>query len=270
MCLVNDAVYIARYKDGDGLGKWTATGTQFQIPYVFKTLFSKEDILFEDMAETKEVKSALYLDMNEGMPDVTEYEKLLEKDEGKYRKGQLSDTTWESTCAELCPRIEKGHNYRFIGKVGLFCPVKPGAGGGVLLREQNGKYYAATGSSGFRWLESEMVRELDKEKDIDRSYYDKLVDEAVKTISAYGDFEWFVSDDPYVKELGANDADADIPEPWLPPCGDMKYATCFDCPKFHDDQFHIDCDLGYDISEIVAKREFMNQLEDDEEGLPFI
>ena len=50
MCLVNDAVYIARYKDGDGLGKWTATGTQFQIPYVFKTLFSKEDVLFEDMA----------------------------------------------------------------------------------------------------------------------------------------------------------------------------------------------------------------------------
>ena len=138
----------------------------------------------------------------------------------------------------------------------------------MLLREQNGKYYAATGSSGFRWLESEMVRELNKENDIDRSYYDNLVDEAVKTISSYGDFEWFVSDDPYVKELGANDADVDIPEPWLPPCGDMKYATCFDCPKFHDDEFHMDCDLGYDISEIVAKREFMNLPE--EEELPFI
>ena len=31
MCLVNDAVYIAKYKDGG----WTATGTQFQVPYVF-------------------------------------------------------------------------------------------------------------------------------------------------------------------------------------------------------------------------------------------
>ena len=31
-CLVNDAVYVAKYKDGD----WTATGTQFQIPYVLK------------------------------------------------------------------------------------------------------------------------------------------------------------------------------------------------------------------------------------------
>lgn len=46
-----------------------------------------------------------------------------------------------------------------------------------------------------------MVKELEKGDGIDRSYYDKLVDEAVKTISQYGDFEWFVSDDPYVPEL---------------------------------------------------------------------
>jgi hypothetical protein len=56
-----------------------------------------------------------------------------------------------------------------------------------------------------------MVKELGKEADIDRSYYDKLVDEAVKTISQYGDFEWFVSDDPYIQ------ADNDIP-PWFAPC----------------------------------------------------
>ena len=65
MCLVNEAVYIAKYatmdkctelygeayvnKSRDTLkdnkkkgGSWTATGTQFQIPYVFKRLFSKE------------------------------------------------------------------------------------------------------------------------------------------------------------------------------------------------------------------------------------
>ena len=39
MCLVNDAVYIAKYKDGKHAGEWTATGTEFQVPYVFKTLF---------------------------------------------------------------------------------------------------------------------------------------------------------------------------------------------------------------------------------------
>lgn len=199
MCLVNDAVYIARYKDGKHAGEWTATGTQFAVPYVFKKLFSKEEIIFEDLCEAKSVSSALYLDMNEGLPDVTEYEKELAKTESKYKKGELSDTTFEKMGQELVPLIEKGHNYIFIGKVGNFCPIKPGCGGGVLYREKDGKYYAATGSKGYRWLESEMVRELGKQADIDEQYYISMVDEAIATISKYGDFEQFASDDPYVK-----------------------------------------------------------------------
>lgn len=207
MCLVNDAVYIAKYKDG----KWTATGTQFQIPYVFKKLFSGEEIVFEDMCETKSVSSALYLDMNEGLPDVSEYEKEFSKAESDYRKGLLSDTTFEKTCQSLNPKIAEGHNYIFIGRVGQFCPIKPGAGGGLLMREKDGRYYAATGSKGYRWLESEMVKELSKEDSIDRSYYDKLVDDAVETISKYGDFEWFVSDDPYIPKPRLEDF-MNIPE----------------------------------------------------------
>lgn len=263
MCLVNDAVYIAKYKDSKHAGEWTATGTQFAVPYVFKKLFSGEDIVFEDMCETKSVSSALYLDMNEGLPDVSEHEKAFSKAESDYKKGLLSDMTFEATCNELRTQIDVGHNYRFIGKIGQFCPIKDGCGGGLLMREKDGKYYAATGSKGYRWLESEMVQELEKEADIDRSYYDKLVDDAVKTISEYGDFEWFVSDDPYIKELGANDADIDseVP-PWMPPCGDMKYATCFDCPNFHNDKFHMDCNLGYDISDVIMSHS-MNPPEND-------
>ena len=214
MCLVNDAVYIARYRGEDGKpGEWTATGTQFQVPYVFKKLFSKESIDFEDMCETKSVSSALYLDMNEGMED-----------------GE--------------------HNYIFVGKVGQFCPIKKGCGGGDLLREAkdkegNIKYAAATGSKGYRWLESELVRELNKIDDIDRAYYDKLVDDAVDTISGYGDFEWFVSDDSSppvnVKEV----------LPWQLPCGDAKYETCFDCPHFHSDLYNVGCNLKYDISNVI-------------------
>lgn len=156
MCLVNDAVYIAKYKDGD----WTATGTQFQVPYVFKTLFSKEPIEFKDMCETKSVSSALYLDMNENLgPDE--------------------------------------HSYRFVGKVGSFCPIKPGKNGGELLREAkdkegNVKYSSATGAKGYRWLEAELVKVGEKQDDIDRSYYDRLVDEAVATIEKYGDLEAFI------------------------------------------------------------------------------
>ena len=213
MCIVNNAVYIAKYKDpewceetygyvpGDNAkhgGQWTATGTQFQVPYVFKTLFSREPIEFEDMCETKSVTSALYLDMNEDLPDVSDYEKEYDKAETKYKKGQLSDIEFERICSDLNEQIEKGHSYHFIGKVSSFCPIKPGCGGGLLCREKDGNYYAATGTTGYRWLEAEMVRELGKEEDIDRSYYDNLVTDAAHSIVAYGDLEWFVSDDPYI------------------------------------------------------------------------
>ena len=33
---------------------------------------------------------------------------------------------------------------------------------------------------------------------IDRSFYDALVNDAIEAISKYGDYEWFVSDDPYI------------------------------------------------------------------------
>lgn len=230
MCLVNDAVYIARYatvekccdlywkkyidsaKDICKENKkhpyaWTATGTQFQIPYVFKTLFSKENIEFEDMCETKSVTSSLYLDMNEALPDVSKLE-----DEVATLKKKYADTNGDypfDIDAEIQSKtaeIAKGHDYHFIGKVGQFCPIKPGCGGGILLRETENKktgekgYAAATGSKGFRWLESEMVKQLDKQGDIDRGYYNNMVDEAVKSLSVYGDFERFAADEPYVSD----------------------------------------------------------------------
>ena len=42
-------------------------------------------------------------------------------------------------------------------------------------------------------MESEMVQQLKIEDSIDKSYYTKLVDEAVNDISQYGDFEAFAS-----------------------------------------------------------------------------
>ena len=196
MCLVNDAVYICKYKGGKKDGKWDATGTQFQIPYVFKTLFSKEPIEFSDMCETKSVTSSLYLDMNENLPDVSDLEKELAKLNTKLRKGEIQEKEYEVQATVLEEQIAKGHDYQFVGRVGNFCPILPGHGGGLLVREKDGKYYAATGSKGYRWLESETVRGSN-EKFIDRSYYNNLVDDAIATINNYGDFEWFVSDDPY-------------------------------------------------------------------------
>lgn len=174
ICLVNNAVYIAKYntqgvinKGGKHANEWTATGTQFKIPYVFKKLFSHEEIQFEDMCETKQVSSAIYLDMNEKLP-------------------------------------EGEHDRHFVGKVGLFCPMKPGAGGGLLVRESvdkktgETKYDSVSGAKDWRWMESEMVKQLEKQDDIDKRYYNKLCDNAIHDISEFGDYEWFVSDQPYI------------------------------------------------------------------------
>lgn len=187
MCLVNDAVYIAKYDDqgirnkgGKHANEWTATGTQFQVPYVFKTLFSKEPIEFKDMCETKTVSAGLmYLDFNEDLP-------------------------------------EEEHKYQFVGKAGSFCPMKPGCGGGLLLREKDGKYYAVTGTKGYRWMEAEVVQELHKEDDIDQRYYIALVDAAVETISKYGDFEIF-----------QNGEFMNSPE-FI--CPHQDFGSCADCP----------------------------------------
>ena len=153
MCLVNDAVYIAKHKDGE----WEATGKQFAEPYVYKTLFSKEPLIFEDYAQVKQVQTALYLDFNENLS-------------------------------------EGEHNYKFVGKTGSFVPVVDGSNGGLLLRYVDvDKYSSAVGAKGYRWMESEVVKNTNLQKNIDISYYKKLADEAKDEISQYGDFEWFTS-----------------------------------------------------------------------------
>ena len=193
MCLVNDAVYIAKYPNGE----WTATGTQFQIPYVFKKLFSKEEITFDDLCETKSVTSSLYLDMNEEILDVLGKDNLidLEKKLAKAIKNNESEEVIEN----LQEKINKFHNYIFVGKVGRFCPIKEGRGGGLLCREKDGKFYSATGAKGYRWLESETVLENNSQDAIDEKHFIEMADDAIETISKFGDFEWFVSDDEYVE-----------------------------------------------------------------------
>lgn len=244
-CLVNDAVYIAKFADGKNAGKWTATGTQFAVPYVFKTLFSREPIVFEDMCETKSVSTALYLDMNEELPDVSGYENELttikKNDKSRDFKETL-DISFGERADELEKMISQGHDYHFVGKIGQFCPIKPGRGGGLLCREKDGNYYAATGSKGYRWLESEMVRTLNKDEDIDRSYYNNLVNDAVETISKYGDFDWFVADDPVGPEFEMKTP------PWVMSCG---RESCNGCPNFNNDLSDMKCLSGYDISDLI-------------------
>ena len=154
MCLVNQAVYIAKYEWAEKkklIGKWVAVGSQFAEPYVFKKLFSQETILFDDYKQTKSVTSPtiMYLDFNESLPN----------DE---------------------------HNYLHVGKVGSFVPIMPNMGGGLLLRKKDEKYTSVVGTKGYRWKESDIVKNLNQEDQIDLMYYNTLVNDAIKTIEKFG------------------------------------------------------------------------------------
>ena len=231
LCLVNNAVYICKYTDdpsnGKLAGKWDATGDQFKEPYVFKTLFTHEPLTFWDLTVTQTVKvgNGLYLDMDENLPTSELYEKEEEKLLRKWHKAgydlneeneqKLNDGTAPTLVdipdkkqeqytieqyhadylrvLELRESIAKCHDYHFVGKSGLFCPMKEGCKAGRLVRENNGKYAYAAGSKGYRWMEAEQVKEFGLEDQIDYGYFEGLKKAAIETISEYGDFASFAN-----------------------------------------------------------------------------
>lgn len=185
MCIVNGSTYIAKVASGKHAGEWVAVAAQFQHPFVFKTLFTKEPLIFEDFCEIKEVKTSMVLDLNEGLP-------------------------------------EGEHKYEYVGRIGSYIPVKAGCGGGVLLRDKGklyekqyaewkerslkssnhndaknpppSKYASVTGADGYRWLNSEVLKnDPDWRNKIDMSYYYELVGDAKAAIDENGGFEQFIN-----------------------------------------------------------------------------
>lgn len=143
-CLVNESVYIA--KSGD---KWTAVGAQFQHPYVFKTLFSKEELTFEDYCEIKNVlQGTMYLDF--------------------------------SGTGELDKMVH-------VGKTNSFVPVM--TGGGTLLRLKDDKLNAVNGTKGISWITRAMALERSQTGEfyVDQSYFERLKQEAVDAITRFDD-----------------------------------------------------------------------------------
>lgn len=136
--------------------KWSAVGAQFQHPYVMKELFTHEPLVFDDFCETKQVtQGSMYLDFEHDTPMVTAKEGL-----------------------------------RFVGRTGRFVPVQEGQNGAVLYRVKEDKHYAVTGTKGYLWLEAEMAASQNAK--IDMTYFERLADEAVRSIGKFGDFDEFV------------------------------------------------------------------------------
>jgi hypothetical protein len=148
--LFNDAVYIAKYgwaAKESKIGTWEAVGAQFQHPYVFKTLISKEPIEFSDFFETRNVaKGNIYIATD-------------------------SERRFVGRIGQFVPVIngQGGGELLRVNEVN-----------GEL------KDYAVTGTKGYLWLEAEKVREAGAEEIVDMAYFDELVDKARKSAAELG------------------------------------------------------------------------------------
>jgi len=208
--LFNDAAYVGLTENGE----WVTKADQFKKekqPYLFKTLFSHEPYEFRDFCEVNSVsEGAIYLDMNEDLG--TPVDDAYEKAKTKYAKLMITESEGSPKLAEqealvdsLAKEVPKHHKYEFVGRVGMFTPIKEGKGGGKLLRLKDGKYSAVGGTKDNRWLESSYVKEYGLWDDIDKSYYYDRVTKAKEAIGELVDVEWFLSDgipektvDPFV------------------------------------------------------------------------
>lgn len=149
LALVNEAVYIAN--DGN---KWTAVGSQFQHPYVYKSLFTKEPIMIEDLFESRNVnKGAQYLAFN---------------------------------------GTENPDEMVHVGKTGVYIPVKQD--GGTLYRiDDAGKQHAVSGTKGFQWITSDVARQRDEHYElfVDMDYFEAMRQKASDAIGQYMDINVF-------------------------------------------------------------------------------
>lgn len=151
LCLVNEAVYIARKADCMS-DCWSAVGAQFQHPYVYKTLFTGEEVGFDDLCETKQVqKGSIHMKYEDGTPP-----------RFVGRIGRFIPVTDRGNGATLL-RIDGEKEHAVSGT-------------------KDFKWVEA---------EIAKNRDPDM-LEVDMEYFEKLADKAVAAINKFGDFEEFV------------------------------------------------------------------------------
>lgn len=161
MCLVNRAVYIAEDTNPKtGESYWSATGKMFQQPYVFDMMFGDGATEFGDLREARHVKKgSIYIESEEQFNEIQD--------------GADDPTTEE--------RIDQMH---FVGRTGVFYPVKPGFGGGLLWRVQDGHLYSVSNTKGHLWKEAHLTRP----HELDETYYQETVEKAMQAIVNVGSY----------------------------------------------------------------------------------
>jgi hypothetical protein len=151
-CLVNDAVYVAK-TGPDEKAEWTAVGAQFRVPFVFKTLFSGDPVLRQDLAETKEVKKgAIYLKYDNG-------HKIF-----VGRTGRFVPVKESSGVGGTLLRVDGDKEYAVAGTKGYFW-----------LEQEKADL-----------MDADLLQ-------IDMSYFDNLAEKALETIGKFGSYEELIA-----------------------------------------------------------------------------
>lgn len=152
LVLLNDAVYIAKYDEATAEKKgrpWEAVGAMFQHPYIYKKLLSGEDIVFDDLLETRNVsKGSIWIE-----DPTTEERRFV------GRIGQFVPVL--SDC---------------------------GGGSLLRVNEVDGelKDYAVSGTKGYLWVEADVLREGGSTDTIDMTYYEEQLEKARVALEKVG------------------------------------------------------------------------------------
>lgn len=199
LALVNKSTLIGHHKGDPMTGKksWEAVGAQFAVPFVFKTLFSQEDVEEKDFHILKSVKSSIYLGdtfigknanvfaSNKGRDLWASREvnisqaiqtRMMKPDDKLLPKrdydGLDPETVYNNRIAKISKEVEYPENdVRRIIETGY-------------PEELVTKRSYVTGTKGHKWS---LSTEYTSKDDVDMTYYTTLVKDAVNDIYAVGD-----------------------------------------------------------------------------------
>ena len=186
LALVNKAVIIGQvswpeYKKGE----WEAIGAQFAFPYVYKKLFSHEDLVEEDFAILKAAQSSIMLG-----------DRFIGKN-AQFYASKTGEELYRTGEVDLAKKVQTRVNnqlkndpdgYTDLTKIGKDLNISDEEVFEIIQSGYKPKmietFNSVAGTKGFLW---KLWSEYKDKNDIDIKYYEDLVADAVRNIYNVGD-----------------------------------------------------------------------------------
>lgn len=186
LALVNKAVIIGQFEYPEyKAGEWEAIGSQFAFPYVYKKLFSGEDLVEEDFAILKSVKSSILLG-----------DRFIGKN-AQFYASKSGEDLWRTGEVNISKKVEtrvtnqlKKNPDTWVNTAKIAKELKIEEDEVLDIIQTNYKpkmaqtFNSITGTKGFKW---NLWADYRGKEDIDIAYYEDLVTDAVNDIYKVGD-----------------------------------------------------------------------------------